>query len=390
MNGTVVVLRSGWLPTRQANGIQTVRMSEAFATSGFPVSLYYLPQPKIREDIATYYNITLPIKFKRLPRAILPFRKHFKLKPEWWSLPSFIHAFLWSGFVVQHTRRENALFYFVREPMLAWWLGVFDLPTVFEIHHDYDVGGIENPFTKTACQRRSVKLVVAVTEHMQNDLINLFGVPRHKTLALPNGVDLKRFSNGYTKGLARQRLGLAADAQVVAYTGQLHMEKGVDVLVHAAALLSNVTVVIVGGEVSDRERLCQLAQALEAHNVMLIDYVSPNEVPVYLKAADVLVMPHSAKVTESARYTCPLKLFEYMAAGVPIVTSQLPAISEVIRHGSNGWLVSADSASALAEGIKHVLQCDKLASDMAQQAAKDAEMYTWERRASAILTRITV
>jgi len=129
---------------------------------------------------------------------------------------------------------------------------------------------------------------------------------------------------------------------------------------------------------------------LEAHNVMLIDYVSPNEVPVYLKAADVLVMPHSAKVTESARYTCPLKLFEYMAAGVPIVTSQLPAISEVIRHGSNGWLVSADSASALAEGIKHVLQCDKLASDMAQQAAKDAEMYTWERRASAILTRITV
>jgi glycosyltransferase involved in cell wall biosynthesis len=131
-------------------------------------------------------------------------------------------------------------------------------------------------------------------------------------------------------------------------------------------------------------------RALEAHNVMLIDYVYPSEVPLYLKAADVLVMPHSAKVAESAKYTCPLKLFEYMAAGVPIVTSELPAITEVIRHGDNGWLVKPDSPSALAEGIRYLLENDELASAMARRSAQDAESYTWNHRAARIVESVRV
>jgi glycosyltransferase involved in cell wall biosynthesis len=385
MEGSVVVLRAGWLPTRQANGIQTVRMCEAFAALGLRVSLYHISHPVIHEDIIKYYNIKMPINLKRLPRAVLPWRKHFKLNERWSAIPSFVHAFLWCGFVVQLARRENALFYFVREPMLAWWLGFHNLPTVFEIHHDYTLGGIDNPFTRLACQRHSIKSVVAVTKHMQNDLIRLFGVPAEKTLALPNGVDLQRFSNVCTGDVARQQLGLAPEAQVVVYTGQLHIEKGVDVLVRAAALLKNVTVVLVGGEAADQNRLRQLIQDIGAHNIILLDYVPPTEVASYLKAANVLVMPHSAKVTESAKYTCPLKLFEYMAAGVPIVASELPAITDVIRHGENGWLVEPDSPSALAEGIRHLLENKSLASAMARKAKQDSESYTWEHRAARII-----
>jgi glycosyltransferase involved in cell wall biosynthesis len=389
MQGSVVVLRAGWLPTRQANGIQTVRMCEAFAALGLRVSLYYLPQPKIRGDIIDYYNIKMPIDLKRLPNAVLPLRKQFRLNNGWSGIPSFIHAFFWSGFVVQLARRKNALFYFVREPMLAWWLGVCNLPTVFEIHHDYSIGGIENPFLRSACRQSSIKSVVAVTEHMRNDLVSFFGVPREKTLTLPNGVDLQRFSNGCTREVARQQLGLAQEVPVVVYAGQLYEEKGVDFLVRAAALLNNVSVVIVGGDAAEKNRLHQLKQEIGAHNVVLIDHVTPAKVSLYLTAASVLVLPHSAKVTESAKYTCPLKLFEYMAAGVPVVASDLPSIREVVRHGENAWLVNPDDAHALAQGIHSILDDNATAQRLAHQATRDVQNYTWERRASEILSRVS-
>lgn len=389
MAGSVVVLRSGWLPTRQANGIQTVRMCEAFASLGLRVSLYYLSQPRIREDIRNYYDIKVAIDLKRFPRAVLPWRKSFKLNGKWSAIPSFVHGFLWCGLAVQLASRERAAFYFVREPILAWWLGRCNLPTVFEIHHDYSLGGIGNPFIRPACRRPSIKAIVALTEHMRNDLVSFLGVQREKTLALPNGVDLQRFSNGCTREAARQQLGLASEARIIVYTGQLFGEKGVDVLVRAATLLKNVTVVIVGGDAADKDRLRRLKQEAGAHNVTLLDYVPPTKVTPYLKAANVLILPHSAKVSESAKYTCPVKLFEYMAAGVPIVASDLPSIREVIRHGENGWLVKPDDANALAEGIHSILDNHELAQRLAHQATRDVGSYTWERRASEILSRVS-
>lgn len=389
MEDSVVILRAGWLPTRQANGIQTVRMCEAFAALGLRVSLYYIPQPgNLPKDIVKYHDIKTPVTLKPLPRGILPLRKQFKLKQGSFGTPSFVHALLWSGFVVQLASREKALFYFVREPMLAWWLGLRNLPTVFEIHHDYTTGGIQNPFTSPACQRKSIKSVVAVTEHLRNDLVNIFDVPREKTIALSNGVDLQQFAHVCTKDVARQRLGLQSETPIVVYAGQLRVEKGVDILVRAAAILKNVTVVIVGGDRTDQERLRRLMLESDAHNVILMGHVPASEVPIYLKAADILVLPHSATGREAAKYTCPLKLFEYMAAGVPLVASELPAITEVIRHGENGWLVNPDSPSALAQGIRYLLENKEFASAMARRSAQDAEGYTWKHRAARIVESV--
>jgi glycosyltransferase involved in cell wall biosynthesis len=91
------------------------------------------------------------------------------------------------------------------------------------------------------------------------------------------------------------------------------------------------------------------------------------------------------KYLHSAYYTSPLKLFEYMAAGAPIVAAELPSIREVIKHGDNGWLVAPDDPGALAAGIRHVLQNRDLASAMAAKAARDAKNYTWQSRAARIV-----
>jgi glycosyltransferase involved in cell wall biosynthesis len=84
-------------------------------------------------------------------------------------------------------------------------------------------------------------------------------------------------------------------------------------------------------------------------------------------------------------YTSPLKLFEYMAAGVPVVASDLPALREVLRDGENAVLVAPDDPGALAQGIRRVLEDKPLADRLAAQARRDAQAHTWTARAQAIL-----
>src|SRR4029453_9767914 len=127
----ITVIRTGWLPTRQANGLQTMRMCEAFASIGSQVTLYYIPSSVFQEDIMGYYDVHLPVILKTLPRAFIPLRKSFKLE-HWRAVPAFVHAFVWSRVVTALACREKADLYFVREPMLAWWLGGRGLPTVVE------------------------------------------------------------------------------------------------------------------------------------------------------------------------------------------------------------------------------------------------------------------
>ena len=88
---------------------------------------------------------------------------------------------------------------------------------------------------------------------------------------------------------------------------------------------------------------------------------------------------------ESARFTSPLKLFEYMASSIPIVAPRTPALEEILRHRENAYMVVPDSPEALAEGIQNVFSQKGLADAIARQARLDVTTYQWETRAKNIL-----
>jgi len=384
----VVYVTAGWMPTQQANGLQTVSMCKAFAKLGLGITLYYIPSPKLKDDPIRYYDVKAPLVLKPLPRAVLPLRKSFALQKVT-SLPSHVHAFIWSGFVTHLVSQSKADFYFVREPMIAWWLGRRGLPTVLEIH---DIPrGIERMFIRRASRQSSVKLVLAVTDHLRADLVKQCEVPAEKMLTLHDGIELETPNGSINKEKARQRFGLPLDKPLVVYTGMIDPEKGLDVLAHAAPMLNGIHIVIVGyGTQVANEELRGVIRKANANNVTVLGFKPHSDALLFQKAADVLVLPHSMKSLHSAYYTSPLKLFEYMAAGVPIVASALPAMKEVLRDGENGCLVQPDSPSALANGILRLLGNKTLASAMAQRAARDAESYTWEHRATRIIKSLTL
>jgi glycosyltransferase involved in cell wall biosynthesis len=169
---------------------------------------------------------------------------------------------------------------------------------------------------------------------------------------------------------------------IVAYAGHLYAWKGVDVLLDALAQLEEVRGWIVGGLESepDLARLRDRAADLGVlDRVTFTGLVRPAAVAGHLRAADVLVLPNPASAI-STRFTSPLKLFEYMAAGRPIVASDLPAITEVLRHEKNALLVAPGDPAALAAAVRRLLNDHALADRLAQAALVDAGEYSWDRR----------
>ena len=112
------------------------------------------------------------------------------------------------------------------------------------------------------------------------------------------------------------------NAKLVVYTGGLLAWKGVEILVQAARLMPEVRFVIVGGMDADVKRI--RAQAQDLANVDVLGFQAPSRVPLYLAAADLGVVPNRSQPAISSRYTSPLKIFEAMALGLPLVVSDLP------------------------------------------------------------------
>jgi glycosyltransferase involved in cell wall biosynthesis len=122
--------------------------------------------------------------------------------------------------------------------------------------------------------------------------------------------------------------------------------------------------------------------------IVVTGQVAPADVLPRLAAADVLVLPNTASAI-SERYTSPLKLFEYLTLGRPIVASDLPAIREVLADGRTALLVPPGDPRALAHALTRVATDDALAMRLGAAAAALASEYTWARRAERLERALT-
>ena len=104
-----------------------------------------------------------------------------------------------------------------------------------------------------------------------------------------------------------------------------------------------------------------------------------SEIPYWLKAADVLILPNSGKEEISKHWTSPLKLFEYMASKRPIIASDLPSLSDVLNE-SNALLIEPDNPERIAEAIKNVLKDSNFSVKISNQAFQDVQHYSWRKR----------
>jgi len=152
------------------------------------------------------------------------------------------------------------------------------------------------------------------------------------------------------------------------------------------AALQDTRGLIVGGHEKEPDLARVKARAEELHcaaRVTFTGLLPPAAVAARLRQADVLTLPNPASAISST-FTSPLKLFEYMASGRPIVASDLPALREVLRDGENALLVEPGSPQALTAGILRIKHDAALGRRLAAQAMVDAGQFTWARRAGRL------
>jgi glycosyltransferase involved in cell wall biosynthesis len=225
---------------------------------------------------------------------------------------------------------------------------------------------------------RRARAFVATTAGIRDTFTEQFGA-RRAVAVVANGCDVP--ADRTFPGLAKEQ------PPRVLYAGQLYPWKGVDVLVDAVARVPAARLVILGGIPGEPDFSRVQARVEElgiADRVEMPGLVPQAEVARELARARVVAVP--VRRTEmTLRHTSPLKAFEAMAAGRPILASDLPSSREFLRHGENAWLVPPDDPAALAKGLARLLADDALSERIARAAFEDAVAFSWDARARRLL-----
>ncbi len=171
----------------------------------------------------------------------------------------------------------------------------------------------------------------------------------------------------------------------VFYVGSSRYEwKGIEALLDAVSKLDGVKLNIIGDVESGIKNLSSFEFLEKSGRIKLWGYIPPARVPKVLQKAYIGVLPTSADRLIGRKFTSPLKLLEYMAAGMAIVASDLPSTREIVTE-NEALLVKPGDAHSLAAGIRKVVENPGLRNNLAKNALKKVEQFSWEKRAEKII-----
>jgi glycosyltransferase involved in cell wall biosynthesis len=220
--------------------------------------------------------------------------------------------------------------------------------------------------------RIAVDHVVVNSQASARSLAALTGIAAGSAPVVYNGIDAAAFSrvNGSDMAASRRRLGLPEEAWIAGLFGRLAPWKGQHIALDALARLPDAHLVLVGaplfGEEAYAQRLREQAEALGVTDRVHFAGFQ-DDVPAWMKAMDVIL--HTSTEPEPFGRV----VVEGMAAGRPVIASAAGGVTEIVRHGRNGWLVKPGDATALADAIGALRADPALAQRLAQQALTDAQ-----------------
>jgi glycosyltransferase involved in cell wall biosynthesis len=365
----ILLLLNGRFPTEKAYGIQTLTMAKGYADLGHEVAVAF-PR-RTSENPMPLSGVTF-----------LPFGPYLKLVHPWFfPILRFFGAF--QARKVIHTFRPDLVI--VNDPLQAAVLSKM-FPVVWELH--------DLPNLQRYARRFLVKMIlrnvlgIVSTNVLKLDALRKIFTEIPPALTVSNAVtfDLHVYRE-IDRSVARRSLAIPTEEISLVYAGQLFDWKGVDTIIESARFLpSQVVIHLVGGTGMDLERCKKLVGELSSGSArILVHGMRPKEeIPTWLRAATLVVIPNSGKFEVSVRDTNPLKLFEALAAGAAIIASDLPSIREVVGDQNGVVRVPPDDAKALARAVLELVE-DSTRLEMMRRASATFPVLNAEKRAKKIV-----
>lgn len=370
----ILYLSSSYVPSRRADSVHVMKMCAAMARRGHAVTLVAKRSSRV-EDVATaspfdFYGVTPAFDIVRILR---PQRRGGSLLFSLGLLPLLA------------CRRARTDLVYARDLVGGYLAGrLFRLHTLFEAH-GLPNGRVSRWLLPGLCDSPVVSRVVVISQALRELLRPYVGARAEaKMVVAHDAADPLPAST--SDRLPGSRTSAALQ---VGYVGHLYRGRGVELILELARRLPQFEFHLIGG--NERELTSWRARG-ERPNVTLHGFVAPGTLSRCYQDLDVLLMPYQRRVgvqsgrSDTAAWMSPMKMFEYMASGKAIVSSDLPVLREVLVHDQSALLVSPDDVDEWEAVLLRLAARPDLRQRLGQAARQAFEAhYTWDARAEKVL-----
>jgi glycosyltransferase involved in cell wall biosynthesis len=368
-----------------AHLVHDVQTANAVANLGYKTVLVYLKPPleslnpiewlfpfrprTLEPDVRQFYSLHDRLKASPLPMP-WPIGEHRRrlFHPSTWVCKYYVPMHLARHAGVVHTLDWNLV-------KTAIALGI---PVIYEREHypdhHYDPQIVQHPLFQVA---------VTVAEPIRARMVQQ-GMPPEKIVQLPLGYNQSFVMRSPHAAAWRQRLLPPQRRHLGVYAGGLYRFKGVDLLLQVAEAMPQVQFVFAGG--NEAQVAAYQAKGRSLANVKFLGYLPQQELSPLLQAADAVLHPHCSG--EAATFTSPLKFFDYLASGTPIVATEIPPLMEFKGAPAPiGWC-RPDDPIQFQQQLKNTLAQYPYRSEGYPARPDFLQRFSWEARLQKILEHV--
>ncbi len=362
------------IPSRRANTVQSLRMVDALEAAGVSVILCARSITASRSEIERYYDVKVP--------AVVRSSGASTGRGSSWRF---------AGFVAKRARSEPCDAVHTRSEKAALAVLLTSRrPVLLELHQP-----LRTLLIRKRARWGGRLRMTALSSSLREEICRQTQLRVDEIALLRSAASPSRSPRGFAPPVQTQR---GDRALRVGYAGHLYTGKGMEIVGPTAERCPEAEFVVAGGEPTDiaywQGRLANLP------NVRFVGHMSPAEVRQLLASLDIALLPTQEVVrpagsleADIGQWTSPLKAFEYMAAGLAIVASDIPVHREILEDGRTALFCRPDDPDAWADAVRRLTLEHSLRSEIGSNAMKQQQReHSWADCAAdlvALVQRLT-
>lgn len=350
------------IPSRAANAVQSANMACAFSRLFESFSTVFRSPAALADLPAIFADFELPP----------PRNPHLVFSR---ALTDWSNAYL-SAYAAFLRKQPRDVLLYTRSGRVGWLADTLGIRTIQELH-DPLIAPYAHWLRRRWQRDRRLKLV-ATTERLKADIVAQTGIASERILVAGGAANPALLTLPAIEPPRRFVFN-------VGYAGSAFKGKGLEVIAACATRLPDVGFHVIGPTVAE----CR-ARGFCGDNLVVHGRKPHREAVGLLKAMDCLLLPNQRSViirsgADIGQHTSPLKMFEYMATGRPIIASDLPVLTGTLRDGENALLCPPEDIAGFCARIALLRRQPELAGRLGERArAGFSARHTWDARARAI------
>ena len=303
------------IPSSLPSSLQIIKTCESLSKNNYDITLVKPGTGNKKSSIKKYYGLKYNVNIREFER--------------FQTFPRGINFYLYYFFCLFFILKKGKSITITRNYFICYLLTLFQKKTILEIHHDTHIEGRITKFIlkySNFLNSKNLINIVAITHSVKNLFIRKYQVKSKKITVLPSGSSIK--INKLPKFSDNKRMKIG-------YFGSITASKGIYTLIKLSKIDPDNDYYIYGGI---KREVYKIKKGNKNSNLFVRESIPYNDIPKVMSDMDILTIPYTKKVKSAgevddiSKYTSPLKLFDYLAVGKAIISSDLKVLREIITN----------------------------------------------------------